>query len=296
MDSDGVLRIGELSKRSGVSPDLLRAWERRYGLLRPVRSAGGLRLYSPADVERVHLMRRHLAEGLAAAEAAALALRAGVGDEAAPSALRPAAVRDDLADALEGFDEPRAQAILDRLLAVATVDMLLSEVVLPYLRELGERWQRGDASVAQEHFASSVLRGRLLGLARGWGLGLGPTAVLACLPGEHHDLGLIAFGLALRSRGWRIVYLGTDSPIETVEEASRRVDPSLVVLAAVSSERVQPLLARLRVLAGHHRLAVGGRAVEDGALDDAGLLELTGDPIAEAARVTTLVHRGDEAQ
>ncbi len=292
MDSDGVLRIGELSKRSGVSPDLLRAWERRYGLLRPVRSTGGLRLYSPADVERVRLMRRHLAEGLAAAEAAARALQAGVGEQAAPAALRPAAARDELADALDRFDEPRAQAILDRLLAIATVDTLLSEVVLPYLHELGERWTRGDASVAQEHFASSVLRGRLLGLARGWGLGLGPAAVLACLPGERHDLGLIAFGLALRSRGWRIVYLGTDAPIETVEEVSRQLDPSLVVLVAVSSERVQPVLPQLRALAARHRLALGGGAAENGALEASGVLELTGDPIAEAARVTTLV-QGD---
>jgi DNA-binding transcriptional MerR regulator len=203
MTSDGVLRIGELSKRAGVSPELLRAWERRYGLLRPSRSSGGLRLYSPADVERVRLMRQHLAEGVAAAEAAAMALRGGVGEEAAPAALDPAAMRDDLAGALDRFDEPRAQEILDRLLAMATVDTLLSDVVLPYLRELGDRWERGEASIAQEHFASSVLRGRLLGLARGWGLGFGPVAVLACLPGEQHDLGLIAFGLALRDGGRR---------------------------------------------------------------------------------------------
>jgi DNA-binding transcriptional MerR regulator len=294
MDTDGVLRIGELSKRSGVSPELLRAWERRYGLLRPVRSAGGLRLYTPADVERVHVMRQHLADGLAAAEAAALALRAGVGDAATPMAILPEAVRDDLADALDRYDEPRAQAILDRLLAVVTVDTLLSEVVLPYLHELGERWQRGDASVAQEHFASSVVRGRLLGLARGWGLGLGPTAVLACLPGEQHDLGLIAFGLALRSRGWRIVYLGSDSPIETVEEMSRQLDPSLVVLAAASSERVEPVVTQLRALAGRHRLALGGAAAGYDGLEASGALALSGDPIAEATRVTTLVQSGGE--
>ena len=238
-------------------------------------------------------MRRHLADGLAAAEAAALALRAGVGDEAPPMALRPEAVRDDLADALDRYDEPRAQAILDRLLAVATVETLLSDVVLPYLRELGERWQRGDASVAQEHFASSVVRGRLLGLARGWGLGLGPTAVLACLPGEQHDLGLIAFGLALRSRGWRVVYLGSDSPIETVKEVSRQLDPSLVVLTAVSSERVEPVVTQLQALAGRHRVALGGAAAGNGALET-GALVLSGDPIAEAARVTTLVQGGDE--
>jgi DNA-binding transcriptional MerR regulator len=292
MTTDGVLRIGELSKRAGVSPELLRAWERRYGLLSPTRSAGGLRLYSPADVERVRLMRQHLAEGVAAAEAAAMALRAGIGEEAAPETLLPATMGDDLAEALDRFDEPRAQEILDRLLAVATVDTLLRDVVLPYLHELGERWARGEASIAQEHFASSVLRGRLLGLARGWGLGFGPVAVLACVPGEQHDLGLIAFGLALRARGWRIVYLGTDTPIETIEETSRQLDPSLVVLTAVTSECVAPILTQLRALARRHRIALGGGGAQNGVLEGNGLLALTADPIAAATNVTALVQGG----
>ena len=290
-----LLRIGELSKRAGVSPELLRAWERRYGLLRPARSAGGLRLYSPADVERVALMQQHLAEGMAAAEAAALAVRDRVDEEAARTALRPAAIRDELATALDAFDEPRAQAILDRLLALATVETLLAEVVVPYLQELGERWKRGEASVAQEHFASSVLRGRLLGLARGWGLGRGPLAVLACLPGEQHDLGLIAFGLALRSQGWRIVYLGPDSPLDTVADVSHQLEPSLVVLNAVSRERVRPVLPKLRALARDHRLALGGSAAEDETLERSGILALRGDPTAEAARVTTLIPSGHDS-
>jgi MerR family transcriptional regulator, light-induced transcriptional regulator len=281
-----VLRIGELSRRVGATPELLRAWERRYGLLRPDRSAGGLRLYSPADVERVSLMQRHLAAGMAAAEAAALALRDAGDGEAATSALDAVALREELADALDAFDEPRAQAILDRLLALATVETLLSEVLLPYLRELGERWERGEATVAQEHFASSVLRGRLLGLARGWGLGLGPVAVLACVPGEHHDLGLIAFGLALRSRGWRIVYLGPDSPIDTVADVSDRLEPRLVALNAVSPETVRPLLSKLRPLARRHQLALGGAAAQDHTLIRHGILALTGDPTTEATRLT----------
>jgi DNA-binding transcriptional MerR regulator len=288
MTSGHLLRIGELSKRAGVSPELLRAWERRYGLLRPTRSAGGLRLYSSGDLERVHLMQKHLADGLAAAEAAAVALGTVVAEEAAPPALSPTTVRAELAEALDRFDEPRAQALLDRLLAVATIDTLLSEVVLPYLRELGERWARGDASVAQEHFASAVLRGRLLGIARGWGLGIGPAAVLACLPGEQHDLGLLAFGLALHTRGWRILYLGPDAPIETVEEVTRRLQPSLVVLTAVTSERVQPVVEGLRRLADRHRLALGGGAAGNGALESDDVLMLTGDLIADATLVTAL--------
>jgi len=285
MTDEGALRIGELSKRTGVSPELLRAWERRYGLLRPTRSSGGLRLYDPADVDRVRLMQQHLAEGLAAAEAAA-AVRAAVGEHAALPALSSEALRDQLTDALDGFDEPRAQAILDRLLAVTTLETLLSDVVLPYLRELGARWARGDASVAQEHFATVVLRGRLLGIARSWGVGIGPTVVLACLPGERHDLGLIAFGLALRARGWRIVYLGPDTPIETVEDACRRLEPSLVVLSAVTREHVRPVVEQLRRLGARRRLALGGAAAASGVVD--GVLLLTGDPIAEATRVTAL--------
>src|SRR3954447_5970243 len=81
-----LFRIGELSKRTGVSPELLRAWERRYGLLDPTRSSGGLRLYDAADLERVRLMQQHLATGLAAAEAAGAAMRAVVGEEAMPPA------------------------------------------------------------------------------------------------------------------------------------------------------------------------------------------------------------------
>ena len=289
MASDGLLRVGELSRRCGVSADLLRAWERRYGLLKPTRSTGGLRLYAPADLERVRLMKQHLAEGLAAAEAAALALRAGASEGAPQAEFRPAELRSELAEALDSFDEPRAQAVVDRLLAAATVDTFLREIVLPYLGELGTRWERGEISVAQEHFASGVLRGRLLGLARGWGLGLGPAAVLACLPGEQHDIGLISFGLALHARGWRIVYLGPDCPVANVAEASEQLEARLVVLSAVSPERVEPVLSELRELAQRHTVAMGGAAAGDAGLEAAGVVALDSDVVAEATRVTAMV-------
>ena len=105
-------------------------------------------------------------------------------------------------------------------------------MVIPYLADLGERWQRGTASVAQEHFASNVIRGRLAGLARGWGSGHGPRAVLACPPGELHDMGLMIFGIVLNRNGWRIDYLGMSTPVEELERSVEATRPDLVVLAA----------------------------------------------------------------
>jgi methanogenic corrinoid protein MtbC1 len=232
-------------------------------------------------------MQRHLADGLAAAQAAALASRAPIEPENAP--LAASDVRAELADALHGLDEPAAQAILDRLFAVGTVEAALSEVILPYLRELGARWEREDVSVAQEHFASNVLRGRLLGLARGWGRGVGPVAILACLPGEQHELGLIAFGLALRSHGWRIAYFGSNTPLETIEGAAEHLEPRLVALCAVTSEPIQASLPHLRDLARRYRVALGGAGAADVDADELGVLILPGDAVAEAERVTGLV-------
>jgi DNA-binding transcriptional MerR regulator len=283
MADDAHLRIGELSRRSGVSVELLRAWERRYDLLRPQRSAGGLRLYSSGDLDRVRAMQRHMHEGLAAREAAAL-----VGHEPAEPApprtatppLDPARARAELGDALEAFDEPGAQAIIDGLLAVATLDALLSEIVMPYLHDVGDRWQRGELSIAQEHFASNVLRGRLLGLARGWGRSDGPRALLACPQGERHDLGLIAFGLALRERGWRIDYLGPDTPVESLEEAAQRTDPAVIVLSAVRSEPLEQLAA----LATRHRVVMAGAGAASARIQ--GAERLTTDPVTAADQLT----------
>ena len=284
MNETGLLRIGELSRRSGVSPELLRAWERRYELLRPTRSPGGLRLYSADDLRRVEAMQRYLAEGFAAAEAAGLATGAP-GVELEPPLLAPAEVRAELQAALDVYDEPRAQAALDRLQATATLDAALSDVLLPYLRELGERWGRGEVSVAQEHFASGLLRGRLLGLARGWGRGVGPIALLACVPGEQHELGLIAFGLALRSHGWRIAYLGTDTPLETLERAAEVIEPALIVVSAATERRARHIAPQLRELAKRYPLAIGGPGALAVDTNGLGLLVLSGDPVAEAARV-----------
>lgn len=283
-----VLRIGELSRRLGVSDHVLRAWERRYGLLQPVRSAGGFRLYSEADARRVRQMQAHLARGLSAAEAARAVLDdPGPAREAGPerlpaSASQPAAA---LRQALDAFDEPAAQAVLDRLISDLSVTAVLRGIVLPYLAELGERWERGTASIAQEHFASNLIRGRLAGLARGWGNGHGPLAVLACPPEELHDLALIIFGIALNRNGWRIDYLGADTP---VEELARTVDarrPDLAVVAATRPELLEPLTVQLTALAQAAPLVLAGPGATPRLAAAVGARLPAGDPVSAAAAI-----------
>src|SRR4051794_3410479 len=281
------LRIGELSRRVGVSPELLRAWEQRYGLLQPVRSGGGFRLYSTADEERVRSMQRHLDAGVSAAQAAGLAVAddtGGGGTEEAASA-GPTRVSGELQAALDRLDEPAAQAAIDRLLATFTLQTVLRDAVLPYLRDLGERWQRGDASVAQEHFASNLLRGRLLGLARGWGQGAGPSALLACGPGELHDLPLIIFGLALAARGWQITYLGTDTPITTIQDTLADAQPRLVVIAATTPKVLRTSRPQLTQLAEHVPVALAGAGATAALANATGSLLLDTDPVTAADRI-----------
>lgn len=254
MEGGGRLRIGELSRRVGVSPELLRAWETRYGLVSPQRTAGGLRLYTEEDERRVRRMRDQIAAGLSASEAARLAK---LGEAPAVSA-DLSVVERELERSFDALDEPAAQAALDRLFASSALETALAEVILPFLHRVGARWARAELSVAHEHFASNVVGGRLRALARGWGEGVGPRAILACPPHEQHELGLVCFGLLLRQRGWRITYLGAATPGDDIAAACRELSPAVVVLSAVTPERFQIAGEEIRALAGSARVAIGG--------------------------------------
>lgn len=277
----GTIRIGELARRSGTSPELLRAWEQRYGLLRPARSSGGFRLYSPADEARIQRMTQLIAGGMSAAEAAETALA----DSDVPAVAEPPIVgtlAEQLRMALDRFDGASAHAVFDRLLASVSVEAVVADVVLPYLRDLGDRWAAGQASVAQEHFGSNLVRGRLLSLARDWDMGEGPSLLGACLPGEAHDIGLLAFGILAARRGWRITFLGADTPIETISTSVETVRPQLTVLVTINPALVASHAKGIRALATSTRPVIGGIS-DERLVARAGATALP-DDIVEAAR------------
>jgi DNA-binding transcriptional MerR regulator len=280
------VRIGELSDRVGESPTLLRAWERRYGLLSPVRSAGGFRLYGAEDERRVRAMQALLAGGVSARQAAEAVLSTSA-EGAPPSPVAEGGAIEDtrsrLTQTLGQFDDVGANAVLDRLLANWGVATVISEVIVPYLVDLGERWADGSATIAEEHFATSVIRGRLLGLARGWDGGSGPRALLACPSGELHDLGLICFGIALRGYGWRITFLGADTPESTVIETAAHLTPNVIVLAATKSSRLRALASGAR--GAMVPIAIAGRGATRRLADELGARLLDVDPVTAANRV-----------
>ena len=171
-------------------------------------------------------------------------------------------LRRELQAALDTMEGDRSHRAFDWMLAALSVETAMQEILVPYLHDLGDRWARGEVSVAQEHFASNLIRGRLMGLARDWAAGEGPSVVLACPPGEAHDLGLIMFGIEIARLGWRVTFLGADTPIETLADVIRALRPSLVVLpveagsAPEATRPRDPLAVGVRTC-GHRR---GGHA------------------------------------
>ena len=375
---EGLVRIGELSRRVGLSDHTLRAWETRYGLLRPHRSAGGFRLYSLDDERRIRHMIQLLATGLSPAEAAKVVLRAkddetvvlrmsaaqaqaradgGLGPatgtfsasapagmpsggptdapDAAPSSAAPASssnvdhasrtetatpagatgptagagapraagaptaagsgspaarpsslygYRALLARSLDHFDEQGGHDVLDRLIAEYSLTTVLRDVVMPYLKEQGDRWQRGEISLIQEHFASQILRGRLAGLARGWATGSGPVAVIACPPHELHDLAAMVFGIVLHRGGWRVIYLGADTPVGQIyTEIEPR--PALVMIAATHPTRFGAIRPDVQALAEAGPVIVAGAGATAAFAQATGAIYAAGDPVTEALRI-----------
>jgi DNA-binding transcriptional MerR regulator len=203
------LRIGVFSRRVGVSAALLRAWESRYGLLTPRRTAGGYRLYGAEEAERVGRMRAHLSRGLAPAESAQLVLA---------ERRRPGPGRD-LVAAWRALDTANAQRLLDAALGGAEPEVAAAGLV-PLLDVL---------PADRRHIAARMLETRLLAFADGWHEGPGRLALLGCRAGDHRTLPLIVCALALHRRGWRIVYLGADTPDAAFTGAAEALRPAAVI-------------------------------------------------------------------
>lgn len=254
-----VYNTRAIVQRTGVPADTFRAWERRYGLPKPARTAGNQRLYSEKDAALIGWLRDQTRQGLTISQAVALyhagepaasertSPPATVNDVAAPHVSGQsghfARCRDLMLAALTDFDTAGADRALDEAIAVGTVEQVCLHVLQPVMVEFGERWERGDASISVEHFATAfVLRkfGALFNVSAPEN-GRGPI-LAGCVEGELHEVGLLLTCLLLSRRGYRVVYLGPNLPVPDLIQAIRAVRPMVILLSTSTSPGAEMLI------------------------------------------------------
>jgi methanogenic corrinoid protein MtbC1 len=260
--------IKNVCAQTGIQAVTLRAWERRYRLMRPRRTQGNYRLYSERDVAMLRWLKGRVDEGVAISAAAAELAemrRSGRWPKQPPAAVPPPAAAPPpwaeptaryaqrLFEALTRHDEIAAEEVLREAHAIYDVDAICLEVFTPCLVNIGEGWARGKIRVSTEHFASTFIRGRLLGILQSYPLHRGaPRVVVGCAAGEQHEIGALMVALLLRRAGYRVEFLGPDVPARDLLDYIREERADMVCFSAGSDEaardleRVQAGLARLR--------------------------------------------------
>lgn len=273
-----------VSARTGLSPDVLRVWERRYCVVQPTRSEGRQRLYSDADVERLRMLANLTAGGRAISQLAPLtterllalvnedgAATAGVVARGRRSTLVAGGAASTVAlalGAIEQFDSQQLDQILRKAALRLGTDDMLDHVIAPILLEVGERWHRGTFVPANEHLASAVIRTTLAWMSdQSVTDPTATTAIVGTPVGQTHELGALIAGAVAVSRGWRVIYLGANLPSEDYVRAVQRTNAKAVALSIVYPAGDPALRAALKHLAAALpptvALVLGGAAAAD---------------------------------
>lgn len=265
LPSNGLIPIRSVSSLTGVNPVTLRAWERRYGLIKPVRTPKGHRLYTMADVERINQVLALLDAGMAISQVGQVLAKGPV--TVAPEDQEEFDPWGDyqrrLMQAISAFNDRALNDIYNEALALYPVDIVTSRMIVPLLRELGWRWEQSqEGGVAEEHFFSMFLRNKLGARFHHLNRDLpGPRLVVSCLPEERHEVGALLFALAALDRGYPIVLLGGDTPLSELAITWQRTQAQAIVLSgsALTPERVVRTELPLLVQRMEGPVFVGGK-------------------------------------
>lgn len=289
--------IKEAAARAGLGVPLVRAWERRYGVVRPSRTAAGYRLYDDAAVETLRTMRHLVRDGWQPSEAARAVLRGDVPAPPEPSlaaeraarpidAIAPAVpLTEQFVAAAAGFDAAGVERTLDEILARGSFEAVIDDVLLPAVAGLGDAWAAGRLDVAAEHAASAAVLRRLSAAFQAAGRAGGRPVVVGLPPGSRHELGALAFAVAFRRLGVDVLYLGQDVPARSWVDAAAASDAPLAVIGVVTAADRGPALDVAEALAAARpgRLVAFGGAAAPGPGDPPGALRLPA-PVVAAAR------------
>jgi DNA-binding transcriptional MerR regulator len=254
--------IHEVARLTGLATARLRAWERRYEVVRPVRQSNGYRLYTAEQVALLRAFARLIEAGERIGDLAVRPHEEVVAR--AEACARDAAPQAELLGAVRALDRGRLELLLAQELAERGLRAFATEVVLPLARSIGDLWALGRLGVAAEHLASEAVLHTLKGALRA--PGSGPLVVAACLAGERHEWGLLATLAGLREDGWRVQYLGADLPVREAADAGRSLGARCVAFSGSDPAVVRANLPALALLPErlrpHTLVAVGGSGAE----------------------------------
>jgi DNA-binding transcriptional MerR regulator/methylmalonyl-CoA mutase cobalamin-binding subunit len=293
-DASGELfPIRTVSHLTGVNAITLRAWERRYGLVRPVRTATGHRLYRREEIDLIHRVVALLDRGIAISQ-----VNASLRQPSSPTTLANFSVRgatpwerfrERMVTAITRFDEDDLEDVYNEALALHTIEQVTQHLLVPLLQQLGKRWESTEGTVSEEHFFGVYLRNKLGARYHHRSRrNRGPRVLAACLPGEHHEAGLLLFALAVHERGMQPVLLGANMPLEELAVTVKRARCEAIALSG-SLTPEPAVLANLQTLARTAGVPVfvGGMTSvrEHSALVDAGAVPLGTDLNVGAQRI-----------
>jgi methanogenic corrinoid protein MtbC1 len=279
--------IAVVAERTGLSRDILRVWERRYGAVRPVRSPGGQRIYSDADITRLQLLSAASAGGrsigriasLSTSELAqlveedvALAPPSAHRDESALSLLAERPVIEQALRHVQNLDGRSLDDLLRRTAAVVGVTAFLDRVAAPILRRIGEEWHQGRLTIANEHLGSAAVGELVTELMRSMDSQPGaPRIVVATLSGDRHVIGAALAGATAAAEGWNVIYLGADVPYAEIAAAAASREARAAAVSVTYADDLRRAVTDLKSLRAalppSVELLVGGRAVLSSAVE-----------------------------
>jgi MerR family transcriptional regulator, light-induced transcriptional regulator len=262
LSSEELFPIRTVADLTGVNAITLRAWERRYGLIKPVRTDAGQRMYRREEIDLIHRVVGLLDKGIPIGRVA-LALADS------PPFDRPArhspwdSYLERIISAIGRFDEEEVEEVYNAALALHPLQTVTSRLLLPLLRELGRRWETGQGTVAEEHFFSVYLRNKLgARFHHRSRAGHGPRLLVACFPGEQHELGLLLFSLVAADHGLRVIMLAANVPLGELPAAAKWSRCDAIVLSATMAPDHEVIAGALprAVKAANVPVFVGGVA------------------------------------
>jgi MerR family transcriptional regulator, light-induced transcriptional regulator len=273
--------IQAVSRATGLSMHVIRAWEKRYNAIEPDRTDTNRRLYSEQDIQKLRLLNDAIHHGHSISSVANLSsdelkkiLHREKTNENSFNANSTSATKVNISEiisecieSIKNYDAKKFESLLLSTSAKLTQPVLIEEVIIPLVYKIGDLWHEGEIRVANEHLATSVIHSFLYNLLDSYSFGSSAPVIISATPrGQEHDLGALIVGVVAASSGWRVIYLGSNLPTEEISSAASQLNAKAVALSLVYPKDDPHLRSELKklhqLLPAEVTLIVGGRAVD----------------------------------